>query len=59
MGRQTEQELHGNEEKYRSAFMQSGAPAMIIEDDMTISMVNQEFERLTGYSENEIEGKMK
>ncbi len=59
MGNQVEQKLHGNEEKYRSAFLKSGAPSMIIEYDMTISMVNQEFERLTGYSRNEIEQKMK
>jgi PAS domain S-box-containing protein len=57
--RQIEQELKRNEEKYRSAFEQSGAPAMIIEDDMTISMANREFERLTGYTKDEIEGKMK
>jgi PAS domain S-box-containing protein len=57
--RQIEKELRRNEEKYRSAFEQSGAPAMIIEDDMTISMANREFERLTGYTKDEIEGKMK
>jgi PAS domain-containing protein len=39
--RQIEQELRRNEEKYRSAFEQSGAPVMIIEDDMTISMANR------------------
>lgn len=54
-----EQELHHNKEKYRSAFEQSGAPAMIIEDDMTISMANLEFECLTGYAKDEIEDKMK
>lgn len=57
--RQIEQELRRNEKKYRSAFEQSGAPAMIIEDDMIISMANREFERLTGYTKEEIEGKMK
>ena len=57
--RQIQKELRHNEEKYRSAFEQSGAPAMIIEDDMTISMANREFERLTGYTKDEIEGKMK
>jgi PAS domain S-box-containing protein len=56
---QVDQELRHNKEEYRSAFEQSGAPAMIIEDDMTISMANREFERLTGYDKDEIEGKMK
>jgi PAS domain S-box-containing protein len=57
--KQVEQELRRNQEKYRSAFEQSGAPAMIIENDMTISMANREFERLTGYAKDEIQGKMK
>jgi PAS domain S-box-containing protein len=32
---------------------------VIIEEDMTISMANKEFEKLSGYSREEVEGKMK
>ena len=45
--------------RYRSVFENTGTATLIIEDDMTISMANTEFERLSGYSKEEIEGKMK
>jgi len=38
------------------AFEASGAAMAIFEDDMSISMVNSEFERLTRFSKEEIEG---
>ncbi len=36
-----------------------GVAVMISEEDMTLEFVNEEFERLTGYSKKEVEGKMK
>jgi len=51
--------LKESEERYRSVFENTGTATIIIEDDMTISMVNAKFETLTGYSKAEIEGRMK
>ena len=47
------------ESQYRMAFELSGAPSMIIDADMTMIMVNQEFVKLTGYTRTQIEGRMK
>ena len=49
--------LRESEERYRPIFETTGAGTMIIEDDMTVSLVNNAFERLSGYSKEEIEGK--
>ena len=54
-----EELLRESEEKYRSIFENSGTCMVIVEDDSTISMVNGEFEKLTGYSKEEAEGRMK
>lgn len=40
-------------------FSQSGAPAIIVEADMRISLANAKFEELVGYSRAEIEGHIK
>ena len=48
-----------SEEIYRTIFQNTGAATMIVEDDMTVSLVNAEFERLTDYTREEIEGKHK
>jgi PAS domain S-box-containing protein len=48
-----------SEEKYRTIFEHSGTPLMFIEEDDYISMINKEFESISGYSKTEIEGKMK
>jgi len=50
--------LRDSELKYRTVFENTGTASVIIEKDTTISMVNSEFERLSGYSRTEIEGKM-
>ncbi len=47
------------EEKYRITFENTGTAMMIAEEDGTISLVNSRFEKLSGYSKNEAEGKMK
>jgi len=57
--RQVEKQLRLSEDRYRRVFERSGAPLIIIEGDMTISMANPEFEKLTGYSKEEIQGNIK
>lgn len=42
---------------YRTLFENTGAGTVIIENDTTISQCNSEFERLSGYPREEIEGK--
>jgi len=56
---QAEKTLLKSEERYRSVFGNTGAATVIIEEDMTISMANSEFEKLSGYSKEEVEGKIK
>jgi len=45
--------------EYRCVFEKSGAASIIIEPDMTIAMANAEFEKLSGYTKQEIENRMK
>jgi len=52
-----ERELKKSEEKYRTIFETTGAATVIIEEDMTISLANKEFEKLSGFRRNEAEGK--
>ncbi|MFP4446583.1 MAG: sigma 54-interacting transcriptional regulator, partial [Desulfosudaceae bacterium] len=47
-----------DEAAYRKMFEQSGAASIIIDPDMTIVMANREFEKLSGYSQAEIENRM-
>ena len=56
---ETQKALAESEERYRSVFENTGTATFIIENDMTISMVNAKFEELTGFSKKEIQGKMK
>ena len=46
-------------ELFRRIFEKSTAPSIVIEDDMTISLINEKLEELLGYSRQEIEGKVK
>jgi PAS domain S-box-containing protein len=52
-------ELIRVEEMYRSMFEYSGAPSIIVEEDFSISMVNEGFEQLSGYGRDEIIQKMR
>ena len=52
-----EEALKESEEKYRTIFEATGTATVIIEEDTTISLANAEFEKLSGYSRKEIEGK--
>jgi PAS domain S-box-containing protein len=44
---------------YRTVFETSGTAMIIFEEDMLIFLVNKEFEKLSGYSKEEIENKKK
>ncbi len=54
-----EKALVESEEKYRTVFENTGTATAVIEEDMTISMVNTQLKTLSGYSKREIENKMK
>jgi PAS domain S-box-containing protein len=54
----TEEKLTQSEILYRAIFEMTGTSTIIIEDDKTISLVNSEFEKLTGYRKADTEGKM-
>ncbi|MFH1981565.1 MAG: PAS domain S-box protein [Pseudomonadota bacterium] len=43
---------------YRTVFENTGTATMIMEADTTVSKVNREFELLSGYSKQDIEGRM-
>lgn len=55
--RKSEEALRESEETYRAIFENTGAISVIIEEDMTISLVNEEFEKIVGYSKEEVEWK--
>jgi len=48
--------LQESETWYRMLFETTAAATVIIEEDTTISLVNDEFEKLSGYSAEEMEG---
>ncbi len=51
--------LERNEEKYRTVFENTGNATAMVEKDGTLSLVNKEFEKLSGYTKEKIEGKKK
>lgn len=53
-----ENALKESESRYRAIFETTGAATLIVEEDATICLVNSEFEKITGYSKDEIEGKL-
>jgi len=55
--KKAEKALLESEQRYRTVFENTGAATVIIEADTTISLCNNEFEHLSGYVRNEIEGK--
>ena len=54
-----EDKLKESETLYRAIFETTGKATIIVEEDTTISLLNSEFERMTGYKRNEWEGKRK
>ncbi len=53
-----QERLQDSELRYRTIFETTGNATMIVEADSTISLVNTEFEKLSGYAKEEIEGKL-
>jgi PAS domain S-box-containing protein len=49
--------LKKSEERYRSMFENTGAATTIVDENTIISLANNEFERLSGYTKREIEMK--
>ncbi len=54
-----EEALRISEIRYRTIFETTGTTMLIVEEDMTISLINDRFESLTGYVREEVEGKRK
>lgn len=57
--KRAEERLRESEETYRSIFDNTLTPMIIVEDDMTVYLPNTQFERMSGYSRAELEGRMK
>jgi PAS domain S-box-containing protein len=55
--KKAQESLTDSENKYRTIFETTGAATAIIEEDTTISLINTEFEKQSGYSKGEVEGK--
>ncbi|MGM0453496.1 MAG: PAS domain S-box protein [Thermodesulfobacteriota bacterium] len=55
--KRAEQALRQSENYYRAIFETSATAIFILEEDTTISHVNSNFEKLLGYSKQEVEGK--
>ncbi|NYB52312.1 MAG: PAS domain S-box protein [Methanobacteriaceae archaeon] len=55
--KKAEEALKKSESYYRAIFEHTGTATVIIEDDTIISLANKEFEKLSGYTRGEIEGK--
>ncbi len=56
-GKRKEQELLASNNLYKTIFETTGTSTYIFEDDKTISLVNSQFEKLTGYRKEDWEGK--
>ena len=54
---QAKEALHRSESYYRALFECSGTAMFISNEDTTIALANSDFEELSGYSREEIEGK--
>jgi PAS domain S-box-containing protein len=55
--KETEKKLTASENLYRTIFETTGTGTVIIEDNKILSLINSEFEKLTGYPKDEWEGK--
>lgn len=51
-----EKSLKESESEYRTIFENTGMATVIIEEDTTISMANTEFEEISGYTKEDLEG---
>ena len=57
--KKVEVSLRKSENAYRAIFENTGTATVIIEADTTISLANAEYERLSGFSRKELEGRKK
>lgn len=55
---QAQEALRASEEHYRTLFNTTGTATFVSEEDTTVSLVNEEFVRLSGYSRKEVEGRL-
>jgi PAS domain S-box-containing protein len=55
--RQMEEKLRQTEEEFRTLLENTGTATLLLEDDMILSPVNTRFEKLSGCSKEEVEGK--
>lgn len=53
-----ENDLKKSETFYKTLFENTGTATIILDEDTTILMANTQFEKLSGYSKEELEGKM-
>jgi PAS domain S-box-containing protein len=51
--------LEESERRYRTIFETTSSAMLVLNEDMTIALANEEFAKLSGYSKEEIEGHMK
>lgn len=56
--KEIEAALKESADSYRSVFENTGTATIIIENDTTVSLANEGFTALTGYSKEDIEGKL-
>ncbi len=56
--KEAEEALGRSENTYRAIFESTGTAMLMIEQDTTVSLTNSEFQRATGYSRAQIDGKM-
>ncbi len=54
--KKAENTIKESESYYRTIFENTGTATFIVEEDTIISLVNAEFEKISGYSKDEIEG---
>jgi PAS domain S-box-containing protein len=57
--REAELRLRESEERYRTVFENSGTAMAIVDEDGTITLVNAESEKLSGYAREEMLGRMR
>ncbi len=55
---QAQAALARSEEIYRTLFMNTGTATVLIAEDTTITLANQEFEKLSGFARAEVENRM-
>ncbi len=57
--KRAEEQIKSTEKDYKIIFESTGTAMLFLEEDKTISMINGECEKISGYTKDEIEGKKK